>query len=101
MLHLVPRHTEIVAGILGPDYARPLTIIIGLSEIAVAIWILMDRYRRPTAVVQILIILTMNTVESLLVPDLLLWGYFNPVFALFFCGLIYVHGFQTPQHASA
>jgi hypothetical protein len=95
VLHLVPRHTEIVSSILGEEYARPLTILIGCSEIAVAIWIYLDWYRKPTAIAQIVIILTMNTLESLLVPDLLLWGYLNPVFAVLFCGLIWYHGFRT------
>ncbi|WP_273445081.1 DoxX-like family protein [Neolewinella agarilytica] len=93
VLNLVPRHTEIVANILGPGYARPLTILIGLSEIAMAVWIVLDRQRKPTAILQIAIILTMNTLESVLVPELLLWGYLNPVFAVLFCGVIYYHAF--------
>jgi hypothetical protein len=97
VLNLVPRHTEIVANILGEEYARPLTILIGCSEIAMAVWIWLDRQRKPTAIVQIAIILTMNTLESLLVPDLLLWGYFNPVFAVLFCGLIWYHGFRVKE----
>ncbi|WP_020571854.1 DoxX-like family protein [Neolewinella persica] len=97
VLNLVPRHTEIVASILGEAYARPLTILIGCSEMAMAIWIWLDRQRRPTAVLQMAIILTMNTLESLLVPDLLLWGYFNPVFAVLFCGLIWYHGFRVKE----
>lgn len=99
VLNLVPRHTEIVANILGEENARPLTILIGCSEIAMAVWIYLDWYRKPTAIAQIAIILTMNTLESLLVPDLLLWGYFNPVFAALFCGLIWYHGFRMKaQH---
>jgi hypothetical protein len=93
VLNLVPRHTEIVGAILGPTYARELTVLIGLTEIAMAAWIVLDRHRRPTAIAQIAIILTMNTLESLLVPELLLWGYLNPVFAVLFCGVIYYHGF--------
>ena len=99
VLNLVPRHTEIVASILGPAYARPLTIFIGLSEIAMAVWIVLDRQRKPTAILQIAIILTMNTLESILVPELLLWGYLNPVFAALFCILIYYHAFiANPDH---
>lgn len=101
VLNLVPRHTEIVANILGAAYARPLTVLIGLAEIGMAGWILLDRYRKPTAVLQVVIILTMNTLEALLVPELLLWGYFNPVFAVLFCGLICYHGFSKPSHAPA
>jgi len=36
----VTRHKEIVARILGNDYSRFLTILIGLSEILMAVWIL-------------------------------------------------------------
>lgn len=97
VLNLVPRHTEIVANILGEEYARLLTILIGCSEIAMALWIWLDRQRKPTTVMQIAIILTMNTLESLLVPDLLLWGYLNPVFAVLFCGLIWYHGFRMNE----
>lgn len=97
VLNLVPRHTEIVAGILGAAYARPLTILIGLSEIAMGLWVLGGRYRKPTAYVQIAIVLTMNCLESLLVPELLLWGYLNPLFAVLFCGLVYWHGFYAAQ----
>lgn len=95
VLNLVPRHTEIVATILGEEYARPLTILIGCSEIAMAVWIWLDWHRKPTAIVQMAIILTMNTLESLLAPDLLLWGYLNPVFAVLFCGMIWHHGFRS------
>jgi len=33
VLNLVPRHQQIVARILGDDYSRLLTLLIGLSEI--------------------------------------------------------------------
>ena len=36
VLNLVPRHEQIVARILGEDYSRPLTILIGLSEVLMA-----------------------------------------------------------------
>jgi hypothetical protein len=36
VLNLVPRHTLIVARILGPTYARPLTVAIGLAEMGMA-----------------------------------------------------------------
>ena len=40
ILNLVPRHEQIVGKILGEDYSRPLTIMIGLLEIGMAIWVL-------------------------------------------------------------
>lgn len=94
VLNLVPRHQQIVATILGHHHARVLTILIGLSEIAMACWIISGIKTRLNAITQIIIIATMNTLEFLLVPDLLLWGKFNSVFALLLIGLIYFNEFQ-------
>ena len=92
-LNLVPRHQEIVARILGNDHARPLTIVIGFSEIAMAIWILSGIKSRLNAIAQIIIIATMNMLEFILVPDLLLWGRFNALFAFLFILLIFYNEF--------
>lgn len=89
VLNLVPRHQEIVGRILGTEHSRVLTILIGLSEIAITIWILSRIKHRLNAITQIIIIATMNTIEFLLVPDLLLWGKLNSVFAFLFILLIY------------
>ena len=93
VLNLVPRHQQIVARILGGDYARPLTFLIGLSEIAMAIWILSDMRTRLNAAIQILVVATMNVLEFALVPDLLLWGKANTIFAFMFILLIYYNEF--------
>lgn len=93
-LNLVPRHQEIVARILGNDHARPLTLLIGLAEIGIAVWILSNLWTRPNAVMQILIIAIMNTLEFFLAPDLLLWGKLNAVFAFLFILLIYYNEFH-------
>ena len=94
VLNLVPRHQEIVGRILGNGHSRFLTIIIGLSEIAMAVWILSGLWTRLNAVVQIFIIATMNILEFFLAPDLLLWGKANAVFAFIFILLIYYNGFH-------
>jgi DoxX-like family len=93
VLNLVPRHQQIVAGILGDKYSGTLTILIGLSEIAMAIWILSNIKTRLNAISQIIIIAVMNTLEFLLVPDLLLWGKYNSVFALVLIIAIYYNEF--------
>ena len=93
ILGLVPRHEEIVGQILGPSYARELTIAIGVGEVLLAGWILFGKYPKLTAIVQIVIIMTMNTLEAILAPELLLWGKLNFLFALLFCGLIYFDAF--------
>ena len=93
VLNLVPRHQQIVAHILGDKYSRTLTILIGLSETAMAIWILSRIKTRLNAIVQIIIIATMNTLEFFLVPNLLLWGKYNSLFAFLLIIIIYYNEF--------
>lgn len=93
VLNLVPRHEQIVARILGDDYSRILTILIGLSEILMAIWILSRFKPRLKAITQISIVGLMNTLEFILVPDLLLWGKLNSLFALIFIMIVYFNEF--------
>lgn len=94
VLNLVPRHEQIVSRILGSDYSRPLTILIGLSEIMMAIWILSGFKTRLNAIAQIVVVATMNTLEFILVPDLLLWGSFNSMFALLLIWVVYYNEFN-------
>jgi uncharacterized membrane protein YphA (DoxX/SURF4 family) len=93
VLNLIPRHEEIVGRILGIDYARPLTILIGLSEIGMAIWVLSGIKTRLNVLSQIMIVATMNTLEFILVPDLLLWGKMNSIFAFLFILVVYCNEF--------
>lgn len=96
VLNLVPRHEEIVARILGATHSKVWTITIGIAEILMAIWILSGIRKRLNAISQILVIATMNVLEFIMVPDLLLWGRANIVFALVFILLIYWSAlFQT------
>ncbi|TGE08474.1 DoxX-like family protein [Hymenobacter fodinae] len=93
VLHLVPRHEAIVARILGPTYAAPLTQLIGLAEMGMAVWVLSGRYIRLNAAVQIGLVAIMNVLEFFLAPDLLLWHRMNSVFAALFIVVIYIYGF--------
>lgn len=93
VLNLVPRHQQIVARILGNDNSRPLTVLIGLSEIIMAIWVLSRLRTHLNAIAQIFVIATMNILEFILVPDLLLWGKANAIFAVMFILLIYYNEF--------
>jgi uncharacterized membrane protein YphA (DoxX/SURF4 family) len=93
VLNLVPRHQQIVARILGEEHARLLTFLIGFSEIVMAVWILSAIKTRLNAITQILVIAAMNTLEFFLVPDLLLWGRGNAVFAFLFIVIIYCNEF--------
>jgi hypothetical protein len=101
LLNLIPRHEQIVARILGKEYSRPLTIVIGISEIVMAFWILSGFKARLNTISQIAVIVIMNTLEFVLVPDLLLWGKFNSVFALLLILVIYINEFylnKNQQH---
>jgi hypothetical protein len=93
VLHMVPRHQQIVARILGEDHSGTITILIGVSETIMAVWIFSGIRSRLNAIVQILIIATMNTIEFFLAPDLLLWGKMNAFFALLLIVAIYTNEF--------
>jgi hypothetical protein len=90
VLKLVPRHREIVARIIGPHHAGTFTILIGCAEIGMALWIISGIRRRLNAITQVVIIATMNTLEFILAPDLLLWGRLNALYAfLFILAIVY------------
>ena len=89
VLNLVPRHEEIVAQILGAEHSRLFTVLVGLSEVIMAIWIFSKFKSKLNAVAQITVVAVMNTLEFILVPDLLLWGKLNSFYALLFIGLVY------------
>lgn len=95
VLNLVPRHQQIVETILGVDVttARVLTLLIGLSEVIMAIWILTQWKSKLNAFLQMSIVAAMNIMEFVLAPDLLLWGRLNALFAFLFILLVYYHGF--------
>ncbi len=101
VLNMVPRHQEIVAAILGQEHARLLTVVIGISEIGMAVWILSGFKSRLNAIVQIVVITVMNTLEFILVPGLLLWGRFNALFALLLICVIYYNEFHLKTKITA
>jgi hypothetical protein len=94
ILNLVPRHQKIVARILGDGHAAFFTKAIGFSEIAMAVWILSGIKTKLNVIAQMIIIATMNLLEFILAPDLLLWGRFNLLFAFMFILLIYYNEFH-------
>ena len=93
VFNLVPRHQEIVGKILGNEHAKLYTVLIGIFETSMAVWILSRVFSKLNAVVQILLVAFMNTLEFLLVPNLLLWGRANAFFALIFILLIFYNEF--------
>jgi len=97
VLNFLPRHEQIISKILGSDYSRVLTILIGILEIVMAIWILSGIKSRLNAMAQIVVIAIMNTLEFILAPELLLWGKLNSIFAFLFILVIYYNEFYLNQ----
>jgi len=93
VLMLVPRHNEIVAQILGGDHAELITRVVGLGEIALAIWIWSGFRSRWAAILQIALVAKMNVMEFFLASDLLLWGSLNSLYAIMFIVLVGWHEF--------
>ena len=58
-----------------------------------AIWVLSKFKSRLNAIVQIVIVGIMNALEFILVPELLLWGKLNSLFALLFIMVVYFNEF--------
>ncbi|BDS08453.1 hypothetical protein NT6N_34930 [Oceaniferula spumae] len=88
VLDLVPRHQEIVARILGDEYAREITVLIGLGEIMLGFWVLSGGKWRWSVAVQVGGVLLMNVIEFLLARDLLLFGAWNALIALAYCAVV-------------
>jgi uncharacterized membrane protein YphA (DoxX/SURF4 family) len=95
ILNLVPRHQHIVAMIIGDAHAGLLTRLIGVAEVAMGIWILSGIKPRLNAITQAVVIASMNALEFLLAPDLLLWGRLNALFASLFILLILYNEFYN------
>ncbi len=93
VLGFVPRHQEIVARILGSEISFVAVKVIGALEICMFIWIISRKFSRLAAVMQIIIVMTMNVMEFILVPDLLLFGRMNIIIALVFVCVVYVNEF--------
>ncbi len=91
VLGLTPRHQEIVARILGSEFSHPLTVLIGISEIVMAVWILSNYRSTLNTYTQILLVIMMNILETILAPDLLLWGHWNLLWAISFCLIIWIN----------
>ena len=87
--------TEMVAGLM------PFTGLIGLGEIGIGLWVISGIKPRWCAWTQIALVLTMNSLEAVLAPDLLLWGRANALFAALFCGFTYLHSLRPARLAAS
>ena len=99
VLNFVPRHQEIVSEILGVTHASMLTKAIGIAEMVMAIWVISGIKSRINAILQIVIIAMMNILEFILVPQLLLWGRLNLIFALLLIMIIYYNEFVLKKRS--
>lgn len=93
VLNFVPRHEQIVGRILGDEHSRFLTVLIGLAEIGMTVWILSRVKPKINAVFQMAIVAMMNVSEFVLVPDLLFFGRVNAIVAAGFIFLVYINEF--------
>ena len=101
VLNAVPRHQQIVAEILGTKHAPLFIQLIGAAEIVMAVWIIIGFKSRLCAVVQIAVVASMNLLEFLLVPQLLLFGKWNALFALLFILIVYIQTFVLPKRKTS
>ncbi|MCF6313561.1 MAG: DoxX-like family protein [Verrucomicrobiales bacterium] len=90
VLGWVPRHEQIVARILGEEYAGSITVMIGLAEVLLACWVWSAWRSRVTTVLQMALVATMNVLEFFLSPELLLWGHYNALYATLFIAMVAV-----------
>jgi hypothetical protein len=93
LLGFVPRHELIVRRIFETEHSEILIKIIGVLEILMCAWILSGFKSRICSILQIVVIAGMNITEIILVPELLLFGYWNGLFALFLIAFIYWNEF--------
>jgi hypothetical protein len=94
LLNFVPRHKMIVARILGEDLAAIATNTIGVLEILMGVWVLSKIKARFCALTQIVLVATMNIMEIILAPDLLLFGKANAIAAIIFISAVFMNGFK-------
>lgn len=63
-----------------------------------AVWILSGYKTKLNAITQIAVVAIMNTLEFILVPDLLLWGKLNSLFAFIFISVVYYNEFSINKN---
>ncbi len=83
----------IVSRVFGARYSSTITRLIGIAEIAMAIWIISGYFAQLSSALQIVLVLTMNVIEQKFARDLLLFGSMNFLFALAFCVFVLASAF--------
>ena len=72
VMHLLPRHETIVATIIGEKWAGPATVVIGVAETGMGLWILSGRWPIACALAQTIVLVCMNSLEISLAKEHLL-----------------------------
>ena len=98
ILGFVPRHRLIVGRILGDDISARAVIVIGVLEVLIALWVLSGIKPRLCAVLQAVTVASMNILEIILAPDLLLFGTGNVIPGIVFISLVLFDGFYPGEN---
>jgi hypothetical protein len=99
LIPITPTHIQIVARVFGDPLSRPITILIGVGELLIALWVISGKWRTVCGWLQIALVVIMNCIELTIARDLLLWGPLNGFFALIFVVAVYLH-MVAPHRAS-
>lgn len=88
---LIPRHKAIVSELLSQEWADSLIVLIGTGETILGILILLNWKPKFLAIVQVILILSMNLIEFFFIQELLLFGPLNLLFSVLLSLAILIH----------
>ncbi|MEM1059365.1 MAG: DoxX-like family protein [Verrucomicrobiota bacterium] len=92
-----PRHEAIVAAVLGSAVAGPATVLVGLGEIVLGVWVLSGWRPRICAAAQTAAILAMNTLELIFAQELLLSPIGMVLANTLFLSAVWYAALRSPQ----
>jgi hypothetical protein len=72
LLNGIPRHREIVARVVGEEFATPVTKLVGIGEVFLGFWTWSGRARKACATTQTAALAGMNTLEIARAKDVLI-----------------------------
>ncbi len=95
----IPRHRQIVARVVGNEWALAVTLAVGGVEILIGIWVLSRRSPRACAAAQTALLAAMNFLELWLARDLLLAPFAMVVANLLFLAIGWTLALQANESA--
>lgn len=95
----IPRHRQIVERILGEGIAESATLVIGILEVLLGLWIFTRLWRKTCATLQTLALVSMNFLEILLAKDLLVSAAGMVALNLMFLTLVWYWALTLPEPA--